>query len=589
MKQAQANYNAAVAQRDSAREQTVVTTKRRDSELAQAVESVQSSRAALESAKQTTIQQTGQAETDILTATDSLERDRIALTQAEIQLQQLDIADTQLKAQLNSAKISRDNAQRELARSQELFDKKYLSRKALEDSQQALASAESSYESAQKNVDAQAKSIESQKATIAAQKRVISSRETTLKFQRANLETLKASRDASERQAAANLASAQSRLNEIRETIDAEKKMAQFSEASAEANVLRAQSALKNANQRLGWTVVRAPKSGTVTNLELEEGEIITSGRSAFSQGPAIMTVADLSQMIVKAAINEVDMGQVSLDQRAEISVSAFPNKKFDGRVRAIAPSGRTVDNVVRFELEIEVVGSPQELMPGMTADVDIFVIDREDVLQVPIEAVQEEDSFGIQMSMKPEEQAKVAVGDKVTLEMRLGKSVEARVDSLGDLVQLSLLGSTQGWRPGPVEFTLVTGPGERLPSLSGRATQTKSRFVEVVKPGGEKGEKKKPEPEVSEGPPAGGGRPGGGPPGGGPGGGRPGGAPGGTGGNKGEAEEPPPPTDRVPVQVGMKNEAFYEIVSGLSPGTSILVKPPVAAQPQRPSFGRGG
>jgi len=585
MKQAEANYNAAVAQRDSARQQTLVTTKNRDAELKQAAEAVAAAQAALESAKQATIQQIGQAETDISTARDSLERDRIALNQAEITLQQLEISENQLRAQLNSAKLTLENAKRELARSRELYEKKFLSKKALEDAQEAESVAQANYENAQKNLEAQLKSIESQKAAIEAQKRVLNSRQTTLTFQIANLETLKATRAAVERQAAANLESAKSRLAQIQETIAAEKRMAQLAEASAEAAVLRTQSALKTAKQRLGWTTLLAPKDGTVTNLDIEEGEIITSGRSAFSSGPALMTIADLSQMIVKVNINEVDMGQIALGQRAEISVSAYPGKKFEGRVRAIAPSGKTVENVVRFEVEVEVLGSPKELMPGMTADVDIFVVDRDNVLQVPIEAVQEEESYGVLLSMKPEEKAKLKVGDTVTLEMRLGKSVDARVSSVDDPVQLTILGSAQGWRPGPVEFTMVLPNGSRLPSLSGRATQTKSRYVEVVKQGAE-GKKKageKPPRGPAEGgrpPEAGGGRPGGAPPGAGAG--RPGGAK-----AKGEKAEPsPPPTEKVPIEVGLKNEAFYEVLSGIEPGTPILVRPPVVAQSGFPGGG---
>lgn len=572
VKQAEANYNAALAQRDSARQQTLVTTKNRDAELKQAAEAVVAAQAALEAAKQATVQQIGQAETDISTAKDSLERDKIALEQAKITLQQLEISENQLRAQLNTAKISLGNAKRELERSHELYAKKFLSKKALEDAEEAAAAAQANYESAQKNLDAQLKSIESQRAAVEAQNRVISSRETTLAFQQANLETLKATRAAAERQAAANLESARTRLAQIQETIAAEKKMAQLAEASAEAAVLRTQSALKTARQRLGWTTVLAPKDGTVTKLDIEEGEIVTSGRSGLATGPVLMTIADLSQMIVKVNVNEVDMGQIRVGQRAEISVSAYPGKRFEGRVRAIAPSGAPVENVVRFEVEVEVIGSPRELMPGMTADVDIFVVDRDNVLQVPIEAVQEEESYGVFLAMKPEEKAKLKMGETVTLEMRLGKAVDARVTSLDDPVQLTLVGSAQGWRPGPVEFTMVLNNGERLPSLSGRAVQTKSRYVEVVK-GGAEGRKRAPEEkrreETAEGrrPPTGGAPPSGG--------GRPGG-----GGPQGAEKEPaPPPTEKVSIVVGLKNEAFYEVLSGIQPGTPVLVRPTPIAQ----------
>jgi HlyD family secretion protein len=656
VQQAEANYQAAVAQRERARQETKVAVQRLDADLEQATESVLSAQAALEASRQSTIQQTGQAETDISTAKDGLERDRIASDQAQIGLQQLEITMNQLRAQENTAQIALNNARRELERSRELHDKKFLSKKSLEDAQEREAAAVAAYENAKKNVEAQNKSIESQKASIEAQRRVVRSRETTLQFQEANLNTLKASRDAAERQAAANLQAAKVRLTQSEKTIDAEKAAAAYSEASAEANVLRAASSLKTSRQRLGWTVLRAPMDGRVIQLDIEKGEIITSGRSAFSQSPALMTIADLAQMIVKAQINEVDMGQVALGQRAEISVSAYPNRRFEGRVRAIAPSGSVVDNVVRFEVEIEILGAPDILMPGMTGDVDIFVVDRQDVLQVPIEAVQEEDSYAVQVRMRPNEHALLKVGDEVTVETTLGKTVHARVSSLdeperggegrpgrrggqgsfGPMAQageggraagrrppasgasqgesprrpsgppaegsgpptgrrprfeqraetpdiatsppeaaptppaaqmktarLTLVGSPAGWRSGPVEFALVVASGQRIPSLSGRVTNAKSRFVEVVQGDAAAAPRGAP----SEG------------------GAQPGQSPG--PGGQGPALAAAPPTTKAPIEVGIKNEAFYEVLSGVAPGTRVLVRPPVAAAGgSRPSIG---
>ncbi|MDA1191322.1 MAG: HlyD family efflux transporter periplasmic adaptor subunit, partial [Candidatus Poribacteria bacterium] len=326
------------------------------------------------------------------------------------------------------------------------------------------------------------------------------------------------------------------RLQELNDTIEAQKRIAALSETSAEAAVLRTKSALDFAKKRLNWTTVTASMSGTVTNLDIEAGEIITSGRSAFSSGPPIMTIADLSKMIVRVPINEVDMGQIRIGQRAEITVSAFPGKKFPGLIYQIAPSGLVSENVVRFQVEIEVVGSPPELLPGMTADVDIFVVDRPDALQAPIEAVLEDDAVGIFVAVPDTEMAQLNQGETVKVETRLGKQVNARLSSVSNPVRLTLLDDTKSWRPGPVEFSIVTSAGGRIASLSGNVTQTKSYYVEV--PDGE------PTPEG------------------------------------------PPKANKVTVDVGVKNEGFYEVLSGVSPGTKVLVRPPRAdANP----FGRPG
>ena len=565
--QAEANHDAAKAQLEQAIEQTRVTKSRLDSQLLQEIESVRSAQASLEATMQTSITQISSAETDLANSRDTLERDKITQNQAEIQLQQIEISLSQMLATLDSSRVASENAQRELARNQELFDKNYVSAKALDDAQDRAASSKASYENAQQNVESQRKSSESQKASIEGQKRVINSRETTLTFQTANLETLKLSRAASERQSQANLVVAQSRLQETQDTIDGQKKVAELSETSAQASVLRNQSSLETARQRQGWTIITSPIAGTVTNLVVEQGEIVTSGRSAFSQSPPLMNVDDLSQMIVRVPVNEVDMGQMAEGHRAEITVSAYPRRKFQGRVRQIAPSGSSSDNVVRFEVEVEVIGSPKELLPGMTADVDIFVVDRQDVLQIALEAVNEEDSFGVLVDLKPEERSKLSIGDDVKVETRMGKQVDARVQTVEEPVSLALRGQTRGWRAGPVEFSLVLADGQSLTSLAGRITQMKSYYVEVAGAGGAAAE--------GGGAPAAGG---GGGPGGarGEGGGRPGG--GGGGGGRG-GPSAAGGGKRTPIEIGMKNEAFYEIVSGITAGTKVLIRPPRASQ----------
>ena len=566
--QAEANYDAAKAQLESAIEQTRVTKTRLDSQILQEIESMRSSQAALEATMQASITQISSAETDLANSRDTLERDKIALDQAEIQLQQIEISLSQMLATLDSSRVASENAQRELARNQELFDKNFVSAKALDDAQDRAASSKASYDNNQQNVESQRKSAESQRATIEGHKRVINSRETTLTFQAANLETLKLSRAASERQSQANLVVAQSRLQETQDTIEGQKKVAELSETSAQASVLRNESSLETAKQRQGWTVITSPISGTVTNLVVEQGEIVTSGRSAFSQSPPLMNVDDLSQMIVRVPVNEVDMGQMAEGHRAEITVSAYPRRKFQGRVRQIAPSGSSSDNVVRFEVEVEVVGSPKELLPGMTADVDIFVVDRQDVLQIALEAVNEEASFGVPVDLKPEERSKLSVGDDVKIETRMGKQVDARVQTVDEPVSLALRGQTRGWRAGPVEFSLVLPDGESLTSLAGRITQMKSYYVELSEGGDAPAE-------------GGGGQPAGGPGGQGQGGGRPGGGPGGGGrGGAGAGGG----GKRQPIEIGMKNEAFYEIVSGITAGTQVLIRPP---RPSQNPFGR--
>ena len=105
------------------------------------------------------------------------------------------------------------------------------------------------------------------------------------------------------------------------------------------------------------------------------------------------MRIADLNQMIVRTQINQVEIGKIKEDQRAEISIDSYPGRVFPGRVSEISPSAtprgpQNQSSVITFEVDVEVIGSPPELLPGMSADVDIIVFEESDILQLPIPAV---------------------------------------------------------------------------------------------------------------------------------------------------------------------------------------------------------
>lgn len=105
--------------------------------------------------------------------------------------------------------------------------------------------------------------------------------------------------------------------------------------------------------------VVKSPVSGVVINLNVEEGEMITSGTQAFGGGgTALMTIADLSKMIVKTDINEVDVGKVRAGQSVNIGFDAVRGKLYRGIVKKIAPAGTIEGNIVVYPVEVEIVGS---------------------------------------------------------------------------------------------------------------------------------------------------------------------------------------------------------------------------------------
>ena len=104
---------------------------------------------------------------------------------------------------------------------------------------------------------------------------------------------------------------------------------------------------------------VTAPISGVVISLNVEQGEMITSGTQAYgSGGTVLMTIADLSKMIVKTNVNEVDVGRIRVGQSAQIGFDAIRGRVYSGVVKRIAPAGTLEGNIVVFPIEVEILGS---------------------------------------------------------------------------------------------------------------------------------------------------------------------------------------------------------------------------------------
>jgi HlyD family secretion protein len=131
-------------------------------------------------------------------------------------------------------------------------------------------------------------------------------------------------------------------------------------------------------------TVIRTPISGTVLSLDVQQGETIAAGLSA----PTLIRVTDLHRLQVDAFVDETDVGSVEVGQPATITVDAYPNRTFRGRVVKIASGATMQENVVTYDTTVTVDNPERLLKPDMTATVRIIVGQRRDVLAVPIEAV---------------------------------------------------------------------------------------------------------------------------------------------------------------------------------------------------------
>lgn len=155
---------------------------------------------------------------------------------------------------------------------------------------------------------------------------------------------------------------------------------------AAEAEVRRLREQLANLQVQLQETVIKAPLSGIVIHKGAEVGEFVTSAISGFSEGTEIITIADMSKLIVRIRLNEVDVTRVHVGQEAEVRVDALPEKVFTGTVTKIAPaafhrSRRRLSpseplgepEVAWFEVEVLLKETHPFLRPGMSARVDII------------------------------------------------------------------------------------------------------------------------------------------------------------------------------------------------------------------------
>lgn len=164
--------------------------------------------------------------------------------------------------------------------------------------------------------------------------------------------------------------------------------------AQARARLRKADVAYQAAKDQLAYTVLRAPFDGTVIHRGIEIGEMVTPGVSETGDRKPLLTVADLSRLVVESEINQIDVGKLDLGLGVAIRVDTLPDVEFKGKVHKIAPAavaGKERD-VQLFPIQtlIDPVGT-QKLRPGMSADLDIFVQKRPNVLLLPVQAVTRE------------------------------------------------------------------------------------------------------------------------------------------------------------------------------------------------------
>ena len=174
------------------------------------------------------------------------------------------------------------------------------------------------------------------------------------------------------------------RLHELGNISDKSFEDAQEAFSSARAQLVRAEVFLENARIALDDTSVRSPIAGTVISRPAEVGQVITSPTSAVGGGTLLMVMADLNKVRVRALIDEIDIGKISLRQEVVIKVSAYRDKKFVGIVSKIEPMSKVDQNVTTFPVLIDIENKDNLLLIGMNTDVEIEILNEEVPLALP-------------------------------------------------------------------------------------------------------------------------------------------------------------------------------------------------------------
>ena len=166
--------------------------------------------------------------------------------------------------------------------------------------------------------------------------------------------------------------------------LDAAKLAADLAEAtvrSIRAQVAQAQAAVSQAQLNLDHTVISAPIDGIVIGRSVDAGQTVAASLSS----PTVFSIAaDLTEMQINASIDESDIGRIRPAQRVTFQVDAYPNERFTGTVAQIRLQPSVVQNVTTYAVMINVPNRALKLKPGMTANVNIEIAARENVVRVP-------------------------------------------------------------------------------------------------------------------------------------------------------------------------------------------------------------
>ncbi len=154
---------------------------------------------------------------------------------------------------------------------------------------------------------------------------------------------------------------------------------------AAKAQVNSAVGQLKRDKTNLGYTIIKSPVSGVVVSRSVDLGQTV----AASFQTPTLFTIAqNLQYMQIDTSVAEADVGGVRVGQTVNFTVDAYPDRVFQGKVFRIRLDSKILQNVVTYDVVVEVSNPEEILLPGMTAFVSIIISEKNDSLKLPLAAL---------------------------------------------------------------------------------------------------------------------------------------------------------------------------------------------------------
>ncbi|NTU74918.1 MAG: efflux RND transporter periplasmic adaptor subunit [Anaerolineaceae bacterium] len=244
----------------------------------------------------------------------------------------------------------------------------------------------------------------------------------------------------------ANLAVAQAKYDDAKRTFE------DLKNGVPSDDVTVAQNRVDIAQASVNLTRLTAPFDGTITDLDTKVGDVVLPNTFA-------LRVDDLSALLVKVQVSEVDINRLAADQPATITFDAINGKTYNGKVIEVGRAGTTTGGVVYFPVTVQLTDADEQVKPGMTASVTVTVEYRENVLMIPSRAVRTISGKRMVYTMD-------ASGELTQIEVKLGSMAEANVEIVeglkeGDVIvtnppATNTLMTPGGGRPG--------GPGGGMP-----------------------------------------------------------------------------------------------------------------------------